>query len=171
MLAGSPAFSQTENFLMLDDPDNKVAAVLQGMMEKVDDAHDEDKLLALIENSIIARYSGELEKHEADDGAVTFTPLDTDDIRDLLTTLWGGHITPQALELVFETLVTDGAEAWPQAYCEEVDDAERERRLASLDHEIEYAEEHVKKLKDERDRLVGEGFDQWYAQERHRLMD
>jgi hypothetical protein len=161
---------------MFKHPDNKVAAVLQGMVEKVDTAPnslDEDKLFALIENSIIARYSGDLERHEDPRGkrADTYTPLDTDAIRELLVTLWGEHITAQALELVFETLTMEGAEEWPQAWCEEVDAAERERRLASLDHEIECVEEQIKELKDEQDRLSGENFDRWYAQERHRLMD
>ena len=102
---------------MFDRPENRTVALLNGKgpME------DEDKLFALIENSIIARYSGDLERHKDPrcKRADTFTPLDTDAIRELLTTLWGEHITLQALELIFETLVTDGAETWPQAWCEE----------------------------------------------------
>lgn len=102
---------------MFDRPENRTVALLNGKGP----IEEEDKLFALIENSIIARYSGDLERHEDPrmKRAETFTPLDAGAVRELLTTLWGEHITPQALELVFETLVTDGAEAWPRARYQE----------------------------------------------------
>ena len=75
----------------------------------------------MIENSIIERYSGDLRKWEDPrmKRADTYTPLDTDAIRELLTTLWGEHVTTQTIERVFEMLVEDGAKQWPLAWCEE----------------------------------------------------
>jgi Glu-tRNA(Gln) amidotransferase subunit E-like FAD-binding protein len=120
----------------------------------------------LVENSIIARYSGNLEKHECPrDLTITYTPLDTDDVRELLTALWGEHLAAEAIESVFENLTTDGAEEWPQARCEEDLEAERESRLSIIDHDVECAEAQVRKskkalaeLKAERDRLIDEQY-------------
>jgi hypothetical protein len=111
----------------------------------------EEQLLALIESSIIERYSGDLKRHEDPrmKRANRYTPLDTDAIRELLTTLWGKHITAQTIEHVFETLVEDGAKQWPLAYCEEDLEWERERYRYNLDHEIKCAEEHLVDLKRE----------------------
>jgi hypothetical protein len=134
-------------------------------------------LLVMIENSIITRYDGDLERHEdpREKRADTYIPLDTDAIRESLTTLWGEHITAQTLERVFETLTTDGAEKWPLAWCEEDLERERERRALMLDYEIECTEKQIAKtqrrltkLTRERDQLIGEQFDKQYAQECNR---
>jgi small-conductance mechanosensitive channel len=144
----------------------------------------QDRLLALIETSIIERYSGDLEKREDPRRkcAERYVPLDTDDIRELLTTLWGELVSAQTIEQVYAALVEDGAEEWPQAWCEEEIAAEREQRLSYLDYEIDRVEErlaklikhtkkHLAELTEEREELIGQQFDRWYAEEYHRLAD
>lgn len=80
----------------------------------------EFQLLALIENSIIERYAGDLEQREDPrEGEYVYTPRDTSAIRELLNTLWGEHVSALTIERVFKTLVKDGAVRWPLAWCEE----------------------------------------------------
>jgi hypothetical protein len=147
-------------------------------------ATEENQLLALIETSIIERYDGDLERQEDPrmKCADTYVPLDTDAIRELLTTLWGELVSAQTIEQVYTTLVEDGAEKWPQAWCEEEIAAEREERLSYLDYEIDRVEECLAKLikrtkkrlvelKDEREDLIGQQFDRWYIEEYQRLAD
>ncbi len=116
-----------------------------------------DQLLALIETSIVNRYDGDLEKHEDlyMGGSDTYTPLDTDAIRELLTALWGEHITAKTIETVFKNLVENGAEKWPQAWCEEDIEQERQDRIDGLGNEIDHIEDHLDRLKAEYAKLTG----------------
>jgi hypothetical protein len=93
---------------------------------------DEDmKFNDMIERSIVARYDGDLERHECPKTAeVHYTPLDTDHIRTLLDALWGETLTAKTIEEFFKRMTEDGAEEWPHAYCE---DDEEERPLSSYD--------------------------------------
>jgi hypothetical protein len=137
---------------------------------------EEIALSALIEKSITERYSGDLERHEDPRGkcANTYTALDTDHIRQLLTSLWGEHITADTLESVFETLTEGGAEKekWsPQAWCEEDDEIERQEQLSTIDCEAAAVEDQISKLTRRLKRLHAkaqtlhdEGFDAWYAE-------
>jgi hypothetical protein len=107
---------------------------------------EEIGLLDLIEQSIIRRYDGDLERREDPrcKRADTYTPLDTDTIRTLLTTLWGGRVSAETIEEVFDRLTTDGAEQWPKAWCEEDLEIERNQRLARIEYEIECVEQRIK---------------------------
>jgi hypothetical protein len=85
---------------------------------------------AMIDESIIAEYDGDLERWDDErDGGYNYTPLDTDHIRDLLTKLWGELLSKEALDDAFLRLTEDGAAGWPCAYCE---DDEDERPLSDL---------------------------------------
>jgi hypothetical protein len=112
---------------------------------------EQDQFFAVIETSIVDRYSGDLERCE--DGA--YIALDTDAIRELLTTNWGTLVSAETIECVYTTLVEDGVEQWPLGWCEEDIEREREQRLPALDYEIECAEDRLAKLKNERDQLAG----------------
>lgn len=81
----------------------------------------------LIDDLIIAKYNGDLERWWDDrECRYHYTPVDTDDIRDLLTKLWGDLLSKEACDDAFLRLTEDGAEEWPHAYCE---DEEAERTL------------------------------------------
>ena len=115
-----------------------------------------DSLCALIEHSIVERYSGELERH--DDPCIKaephYVPLDTDAVRLLLNTLWGDFVAEQILDSVFATLIEDGAEHWPHGYCTEELEREREQKLSRVDHDIECVEKVLNKLKEQRNQLL-----------------
>src|SRR5262249_28818559 len=147
---------------MFKQPPNRPAGVINNLTSANEALTwgEECELSELIAQSIIKRYSGDLEKHadKYETGLVTYTPLDTDDIRDLLTTLWGAHITAEKLEDVFETLTKDGAEHWPDAWCEEDLEYERGqcgRKNNRLDNEIKYVESRLAMLRQERNDLAG----------------
>jgi hypothetical protein len=108
---------------------------------------EEHQFFTLIETSIIERYTSDLERSEDPRGkyADTYIPLDTDHIRELLTTLWGELVSAETIERVYATLVKDGAEKWPLGWCEEEIAREREDRLSHLDYETECGEEHLEK--------------------------
>jgi hypothetical protein len=73
---------------------------------------EEIALLRLIEDSIIRRYDGKLERRQDPRSKRnTYKPLDTDAIRTLLTTLWGEYISAETIKTIFNTLVEDDTEA------------------------------------------------------------
>jgi hypothetical protein len=112
---------------VLKHRDNRIARFVHDLQKTYDRArlaaNEEFGLFELIENSITARYEGELVKREDPRRkyADTYAALDTGDIRNLLTTLWSGHISAETLDQVFETLTEDGIEKerWPYGYCDE----------------------------------------------------
>jgi hypothetical protein len=132
---------------------------------------NEIELQILIENSIIERYEGDLERHETESGEITYIPLDVDNIHDLLTTGWGEYVAADTLEQIFKNLTEDGAEKWPKAYCEEDLDYEREQRASLIDYDIACAEVHLEKLKTERDELIALQCDRAHTDDKHRLTD
>jgi hypothetical protein len=77
-----------------------------------------------IDATIIARYDGDLERHEDPRGkrGVCYTPLDTSNIQELLTRLWGTRLTADAIEDAFHRLTEDGADTWPLAWCDDDED-------------------------------------------------
>jgi hypothetical protein len=117
---------------------------------------EEDQLFTLIETSIVERYAGDLERQEDPRGkcADTYIPLDTDNIRELLTTLWGELVSAETIERAYTTLIEHGAEKWPLGWCEEDITREREERLSHLDYEIERGEQHLAELKAELNQLM-----------------
>jgi hypothetical protein len=111
---------------------------------------EEGQLLALIEASIIARYSGDLKRHEdlRMKRGDTYTPLDTGAIRNLLTTLWDGPALAEITERALETLTKHGAKEWPRAWCDDhLDDDERWEKLDGIEQEIDRVEELLANLK------------------------
>jgi hypothetical protein len=140
--------------MTFEHPDNKIAAVLQNMQSASETLcrlsfAEVTRFYELIETPIIERYAGDLERHECEDGTVTYTPLDTDTIRELLITLWGDLVSETTINGVYDDLITDGAEQWPRAHCEEDIAYERKERLTRLDHDIECTETHLAELKQE----------------------
>jgi hypothetical protein len=142
---------------MFKHPANRAAGVIHDLTkpDKTLTTEEEFKLSELIEKSITERYSGELERHEDERGKmpVMYTPLDTDDIRNVLIKLWGKYVTAETLKGVFNVLTQDGAEHWPNAWCKEDLEYEREQRgreIDRLDTEIEYAESRLATLRQER---------------------
>jgi hypothetical protein len=85
---------------------------------------EECQFETLIDQSILDRYDGDLERGWDKDGP-TYRPLDTDHVRTLLNVLWGELLAPQAI--AFERLTQLG-NRWPHGYCEE---DEEERTIAS----------------------------------------
>ncbi len=84
--------------------------------------------------SITARYAGDLQRWwDERNGGVYYTPLDTDNIRELLTTLWGDFLTTEAIEEFATQLIVEGAENWPRTWCEEDEDEKEERQARDLD--------------------------------------
>jgi hypothetical protein len=114
-----------------------------------------EDLIDLITNSIIQIYAGDLERSACEDrhGAFIYTPLDVDNIRDLLTKHWGELVEPPVLDEAFERLTEDGAEHWPKAWCDEDLDEEADRHLRDLDYEDHLIEEREEALAKEQKRL------------------
>jgi hypothetical protein len=111
---------------------------------------EEDSLRALIVDSIAQQYSSDVKRHEDPrmKRADWFTPLDTDEVRRLLDTLWGGLVSAQVIKSAFEWLTAFGAREWPKAWCDELlDEDEHWKKLEIIDHEIECAEAHIANLK------------------------
>ena len=77
---------------MLTYPDNAIR--YDGQTQSTIEA---DKLCELIKSTIIERYSGKLEKRHDPRGKVgpCYLPLDTDQVRQLLNTLWGDFVAEQ----------------------------------------------------------------------------
>jgi hypothetical protein len=93
---------------------------------------EESALESLIDQSIISRYDGDLERLGPDqDGGINRVPLDTEHVSDLLTALWGKYLNPGAITAALIRLTEDGAEHWPNAWCE--DDEEEAWSLAIPD--------------------------------------
>jgi len=116
---------------------------------------NETKILTMIRNSAINRYAGELRKWEDfPEGGYLYTPMDEDQIRDLLAMLWGPLAHPRMIEQAFQTLITDGAQHWPKGWCQEDQEAEDRAKLFVLDHQIECAERYLRNLKRKARRLT-----------------
>jgi hypothetical protein len=99
---------------------------------------EEDRVREAIKAAVIARYDGEVARHDSmnQDGDVTwYTPLDGDDVRNLLWGLWGDWLTEETLERLAKALIEDGAEKWPLAHCEKDEEEAERERLDLLDHE------------------------------------
>src|SRR5262249_15442606 len=74
----------------------------------------------LIDDSIIERYDGDLERlGEGKHGELHYRPLDEDHIRQLLASLWGERLTAEVIEDAFKRLMNDVEGPWPHGYCEE----------------------------------------------------
>jgi hypothetical protein len=72
------------------------------------------QLERLVLRSITSRYQGELERCECSVTAeVTYTPVDTGDVHDLMITLWGEYLTRDRLELMEAVLCEGGADRGP----------------------------------------------------------
>ena len=75
----------------------------------------------MIDDSITSRYDGELDRGGEDlDGALAYTPLNTDAIRNLLHALWGELLTPEAIESAFDRLMDHST--WPHGWCQADED-------------------------------------------------
>jgi hypothetical protein len=113
--------------LRLQHPAQDTAAVSPNTLS----ISEECQFETLVDQSIRDRYDGDLERWEdIRDGGQTYTPIDTDHVRDLLNVLWGELLTSQAIEDAFERLTQDGADidAWPHGWCQEDED---ERSLSN----------------------------------------
>lgn len=117
--------------------------------------HEQTTLETLIDEFIIARYAGGLERvEECYSGYGAYLPLDEDSIRELLTALWGEHVTTKTLDAAFDNLTQFGADEWPRARCEKDIREEKERRLHSIDYDIERTEAQLADLRKEADELL-----------------
>jgi hypothetical protein len=95
---------------------------------------EECQFETLVDQSIRDRYDGDLERwDDIRDGGYAYTPLETDRVRDLLNSLWGRLLAPQAAEDAFERLTQDGADidAWPHGWCQEDEDERPPLRLSN----------------------------------------
>ncbi len=86
----------------------------------------------LVDATITARYTGELERQEDPRGkrADLFTALDTSQVRELLIELWGTRLTADAIENAFLRLTEDGTETWPHGWCDDDIAEDEDIRLA-----------------------------------------
>lgn len=72
----------------------------------------------IVDTAVAEQYDGPLERlGENKDGAICYRPEDTDRVRELLVSLWGEVLTPDAIEDAFERLMDH--DEWPHGYCEE----------------------------------------------------
>jgi len=79
----------------------------------------------VVDKSITKRYDGPLDRFEGRHGEITYQPIDTDAIIQLLVELWGDLLTPEAINDAFDRLMDpDIWGKWPRGYCE-ADEAER----------------------------------------------
>jgi hypothetical protein len=65
--------------------------------------HEMLEVLCTVRASVIARYGGDLTRHDATDydgEAVWYTPNDEDHVRGILRDLWGDWLTGEKLEEV-----------------------------------------------------------------------
>jgi hypothetical protein len=116
---------------------------------------EQTALETLIDDSIVARYEGDLERIDEYCGVCgTYLPLDEDNIRELLTAFWGEHVTAETLDAAFDRLTQFGADEWPRAWCEEDIREEKDRRLRSIDYDIQCAEEQLANLRKEAEELL-----------------
>jgi hypothetical protein len=100
----------------------------------------------LVLKSITSRYQGELERWGSSHGRISYAPVDTSEIHDLLVDLWGEHITRDTLDRLEQELCEEGADRdeWgPKAYCEEDDEEERERDEAYAEYWSDLAEGNI----------------------------
>jgi len=86
------------------------------------DSKTQDAFDRVIDDSIVARYDGDLERlGEGRHGEICYRPLDTDHIHRLLVDLWGERLTPDTINATFDRLMKLQDE-WPHGYCEEDED-------------------------------------------------
>jgi hypothetical protein len=98
---------------------------------------EQRQLVELIMRSITERYDGELECWaDSYDGGPVYTPIDTDEIREMLVALWGERVSAEELDEAFYWLTRD-RNHWPHARCQADED---ERRLSDLATDEERAE-------------------------------
>jgi hypothetical protein len=103
-------------------------------------SEEQERFENAIDATIIARYNGDLERHEDPRGkrGDFYTPLDTNNIRELLIELWGERLTANAIEDAFLRLTEDGAESWPHGWCDDdIAEDEAVRFARGLDAEEE----------------------------------
>jgi hypothetical protein len=88
----------------------------------------DDKTLStleeLIDQSVVARYDSLLDRGEGRRGEISYRPMDTDRLCDLLVELWDELLTPEAINEAFDRLVVEWRDEWPHGVCE-ADEAER----------------------------------------------
>ena len=93
----------------------------------------------IVDAAVTGQYDGPLERLGEDkDGATHYRPEDIDRVRELLVSLWGEVLTPEAVEGAFGRLM-DGGE-WPHGYCEE---DEEERPLSNFRTEEDEAADRL----------------------------
>ena len=87
----------------------------------------------VIDATICARYDGPLERHEDVRGkrGDTYTALDASRVQELLTELWGSHLTADAIANAVCRLTEDKLfGTWPKAWCDDEEDEEKALRAA-----------------------------------------
>jgi hypothetical protein len=101
---------------------------------------EEIALESLIDNSIIARYDSEIERHETYEGECYYVPLDRITLRELLTELWGNRVTSEVIEDAFTRLVEGTEEEWPSGWQDHGDDPIHNLRIDIATNEEDIAE-------------------------------
>ena len=92
------------------------------------DRKTQDAFETMIDDSIVKRYDGDLDRlGEGRHGETWYRPLDPDYVSSLLVDLWGEILTPETINEAFDRLMEEQGE-WPRGYCKE---DEEERSLSS----------------------------------------
>jgi hypothetical protein len=81
---------------------------------------EECALMDLVTASIVKRYNGPLERQGMGcQGDIFYTPVDLDQIRELLATLWGEFLKGDTLENALLIIDEEGCTDWSHGYEEE----------------------------------------------------
>jgi hypothetical protein len=102
--------------------------------------------IELIFRPVAASYTGNLESSEDHDGGICYRPSNGNEIREILTDLWGEYLPAMLREKIAEQIIREGTsslEDWPEAFCDDLADNYRDR-VSNLDHDLEVIAERKK---------------------------
>jgi len=102
--------------------------------------------IELIFRSVAASYTGNLESSEDRDGGICYRPSDGEEIRKILTDLWGEYLPAILREKIAEQILREGTSSlddWPEAFCNDLADEYRDC-VSGLDHDLEIVVERKK---------------------------
>src|SRR5262249_28064724 len=92
---------------------NDLNRTLENVLPACNRYRDSATVLELIVGSVADRYIGDLESSEDCHGDVWYLPSDADDIREIMTDLWGKYLPALLREEIAERIIREG---WPEGF-------------------------------------------------------
>jgi hypothetical protein len=111
-----------------------------------DSASESASASELVLRTVSASYTGNLESSEDHDGVICYRPSDGNEIREILTDLWGAYLPAMLREKIAEQIIREGTsslEDWPEAFCDDLAN-DYQDRVNGLDHDLEVIAERKK---------------------------